>query len=194
MQVIHTSTRGMYQSPDLRCERAQSGALLQHQNGQTNLDAEMKYAGSQGADPSPFTEGDSALQNDHVADHTAQAVRTKAPASQSSAAIGAARRLTIDQQGDATQRNTPSSGHARPGNKYIPPAMRGLKVADQAGMQTRIRPEQAAVKRQIRSLLNRVAAANLKGIASEIAGLFGSMPRRFINKTLVQSLMKVSSI
>jgi hypothetical protein len=49
----------------------------------------------------------------------------------------------------------------------------------------------AAVRRQIRSLLNRVASANLGAVAQQLANIFAEVPRHLVIDAIVSSTMQV---
>lgn len=85
------------------------------------------------------------------------------------------------------------AGLQKLGAKYVPPALRrDAEARELPTIHERQGSQQAAAHRQIRRLLNRVATANLMGIASEVSSLFGSMPRHTVISTIKQGLMQVS--
>lgn len=86
--------------------------------------------------------------------------------------------------------------------KYVPPARRNAAPASAAAAEAELaraataaeaaeRPELAAARRRVRSLLNRVATANLGGIARQLAELFMQAPRHLVIDTIVSSVMQV---
>ena len=88
--------------------------------------------------------------------------------------------------------------------KYLPPAKRQRAAPgavgaapESASMKKGLlegpaeQPELLAVRRRIRSLLNRVASANLGGIAQQLAAVFMQAPRHLVIDTIVSSVMQV---
>eukprot|EP00892_Ulva_mutabilis_P003510 jgi/Ulvmu1/1530/UM011_0260.1 len=143
---------------------------------------------SQDAEPSPFKAAPGATHGGQDVDH--RPAHDKSADMPAAAAQGERRASATDEDGQGDAGSPPGTDAQPPGKKYIPPALRGSKLSHTSETQTPIDPEQAVVKRQVRSLLNRVAAANMAGIASEIAGLFGRVPRHFLIQTIVQSFMQ----
>ena len=84
--------------------------------------------------------------------------------------------------------------------RYVPPALRERRessaqassspigAADGGGEHAR---ELAVVRRQVRSLLNRVASANLAPIAQQIAAIFSDVPRHAVINAITASTMQV---
>lgn len=104
-----------------------------------------------------------------------------------------------DPRGGACEQGKPSALGAETA-KYVPPALRerrassaqaecsGSAGAHDSGEHAR---ELAVVRRQVRSLLNRVASANLAPIAQQIAAIFSSVPRHAVIDAIAASTMQV---
>ena len=85
--------------------------------------------------------------------------------------------------------------------KYVPPAARrqatNAMAADsdtarqQSDAAEKSKEERAAVRRKVRSLLNRVAVANLPRVASELADMFNAAPKDVVATSIVDSIMQV---
>lgn len=88
--------------------------------------------------------------------------------------------------------------HAGLEAKYVPPAARKLATKAAAEDNTArpksaagVKEDRAVVQRKVRSLLNRVAVANLPRVASELAEMFNAAPRHIVAACIVDSIMQV---
>lgn len=76
--------------------------------------------------------------------------------------------------------------------KYVPPAARNAKrQAPTVETKEVSQEERAAIQRKVRSLLNRVAVANLPRIASQLAEVFDSAPKPLVASCVTESIMQV---
>ena len=95
-----------------------------------------------------------------------------------------------DDDEEAVDRQLEDETAAKP--KYVPPSVRnGKRQASAVETKEVSREERAAIQRKVRSLLNRVAVANLPRVASQLAEVFDSAPKPLVASCVTESIMQV---
>ena len=90
----------------------------------------------------------------------------------------------INESADSAVEDTPVEEAA---SKYIPPARRNTKTSGSRSEEKRI--TLARLYKQLKGLLNRLAEANMHGIAREVEGFYRQVSRNYVNMTITDLLM-----
>ena len=103
-----------------------------------------------------------------------------------------------EQADPATHTEAQVTKPTKPSGRYIPPALRQKQADTTPAAETHAASAQgdheqalAAVRRQVLSLMNRVATANLAGIAQQLMAALAPVPRHLGVEAVVDTLMQV---